>query len=340
VSDKPQPIRDQPNTAQFEAAYGIVASLIKSFLKGAAHYVDSGTYQESEVRTDFIDKFFTALGWDVNHDLQRDPYRQEVKIEKTTNDSGKADYAFALAPHYGRIRFLVEAKRPQANILSEDNCFQTIRYGWPLALPICVLTDFNYLHVLDTRFRPNINSAVSRVIKSWSCTDLLDKDIFAQVYWLLARDAVADNSIDRFAEDILPAEQAAARQYSLFAADRRNFDDDFLNTLEEWREQLARTFKKTRPDLDGRQLTEIVQRTLDRLIFIRFLEDKQIEQQPIISHFGQRSKSHWQDFTTATKRLDQIYNGIIFKAHFILDDKAFQPSSTAFELHPVPKTPS
>lgn len=330
LGDRLSETLDRDRIGRFEAAHRAVASLVHSFARGKAHYVGSGAYQEAEVRTDFIDKFFMALGWDVSHQHQRNPYRQEVKIEKSTKDSGKADYAFAVAPYYGRIRFLVEAKRPQVSILSENNCFQTIRYGWPLGVPICVLTDFNSLHILDTRFRPNIDSAISRVIKSWPCTDLLDKDKFGEVYWLLSRQAVADNSIERFAEEILPAEQAAARQYSLFPAERRNFDDDFLDKLDEWRERLAKVFKRTRSDLDGRQLTELVQRTLDRLIFIRFLEDKQIEQQSIISQFGQKGKSHWQDFVSATKRMDQIYNGIIFKTHFILDEKHFQPSGTAF----------
>ena len=316
----------------YETAWAATTQLSQSFINNRSHYVESGSYQEAEVRADFIDKFFIALGWDVSHSIQRDPYRQEVKIEKSTpkRSSGRADYAFSLAPFFRRMRFLVEAKRPQHTILSPDNCFQTIRYGWPLAVPICVLTDFNNLHVIDTRFRPNINSAVSRVITSWRCDEYFNKDKFSEIYWLLSREAVADGAIDRFAETVLPNEQTATRQYSLFAAETRNFDDDFLDKLDEWREQLAVVFKKTDNTLDGGQLTEIVQRTLDRLIFIRFLEDKLIEQEPIVARFGQRNKTHWQDFVTASKRLDQIYNGIVFKHHIILDDKRFQPVSTAF----------
>ena len=117
----------------FETAWVAIKALTESFIANKHHYVESGSYQEAEARTDFIDKFFIALGWDVNHDHQRDPYRQEVKIEKSTpkRSSGRADYAFSLAPFFRRTRFLVEAKRPQSNILSPDNCFQTIRYGWP-----------------------------------------------------------------------------------------------------------------------------------------------------------------------------------------------------------------
>jgi adenine-specific DNA-methyltransferase len=317
----------------FEYAWAAAQALVKTFLDNKRHYVDSGSYQEMEARTDFIDKFFIALGWDVNHDRQRDPYRQEVKIEKSAaqkRSSGRPDYVFSLAPFFRRTRFLVEAKRPQQSILSPDNCFQTIRYGWPQGVPICVLTDFNNIHILDTRFRPNINSAVSRVIKSWHCSEFADRDKFSAIYWLLSREAVAQDSIDRFADEFLPEQQAAARQYNLFPGETRDFDDDFLIKLDEWREQLAVVFKAADIGLSSEHLTETVQRTLDRLIFIRFLEDKAIEEMPIILCFGQGNKTHWQDFVVASKRLDQIYNGTVFKIHPVLDDTKFQPESVAF----------
>jgi adenine-specific DNA-methyltransferase len=230
----------------FEQAWSTAKALSKAFLENKSYYVESGSYQEAEARADFIDKFFVALGWDVSHDRQRDPYRQEVKIEKThKRSSGRADYAFSLAPFFQRVRFFVEAKRPQHDILTPDNCFQTIRYGWPQKVPFCVLTDFNNIHILDTRFRPNISSAASRAVKSWNCRELSDRDKFAEIYWLLSREAVAEERAD--------------------------------------------------PELSSEYLTESVQRTLDRLIFMRFLEDKAIEDKPMVARFG-TSKSHWQDW--------------------------------------------
>ncbi len=186
--------RAENSADHFEKAFSAVKNLAETFISNKRHYVDLGSYQEAEARTDFIDKFFIALGWDVGHDLQRDPYRQEVKIEKSipTKASGKADYAFSLAPYFSRVRFLVEAKRPQASILSPDNCFQTIRYGWPQKIQISVLTDFYNLHILDTRFRPKIDSAVSRAVKSWNCSEFCERDKFSEIYWLLSREAVAD----------------------------------------------------------------------------------------------------------------------------------------------------
>ncbi len=54
----------------FEEAFEKVKGLAADFDANKGHYL-SPHYQESEVRKDFIDKFFTALGWDVNHDEQK-----------------------------------------------------------------------------------------------------------------------------------------------------------------------------------------------------------------------------------------------------------------------------
>ncbi|MFM9912227.1 MAG: Eco57I restriction-modification methylase domain-containing protein [Methylophilaceae bacterium] len=315
---------------QFEKAWLLAQALAKKFLQNSSHYLSS-EYQEAEVRQDFIDKLFKALGWDVGHDVQHDPYRREVRIEKPEKKSkGRADYAFSIAPHYRRVRFFVEAKRPQASINTPDNCFQAIRYSWPKGLPIVVLTDFNYLHIIDSRFRPNINSASSRVVKSWHHGDFLDREKFAEVFYLLSRQSVASGSLEVFAETELPPLKVATRQYTLFAAEARDFDEDFLDKLDEWRETLANVFKRARNELNGEELTECVQRTLDRLIFIRFLEDKGIEPDAIITRFGQNNKTHWQDFVAVCKRMDTVYNGVVFKAHRSLDAVGFEPDSAVF----------
>jgi len=315
---------------QFEKAWLVAQALTKKFAQGLSHYL-SHEYQEAEVRQEFIDKFFKALGWDVGHDIQHDPYRREVRIEKSEKKyKGRADYAFSIAPHYRRVRFFVEAKRPQVTIKTPDNCFQAIRYSWPKGLPIAVLTDFNHLHIIDSRFRPNINSSTSRVVRSWHHSDLLDREKFAEIYYLLSRESVAKGSLDVFTETELPPLQVAAKQYTLFAGEARDFDEDFLNKLDEWREVLAGVFKRARNELNGEELTECVQRTLDRLIFIRFLEDKGIEPDAVIARFGQHNKTHWHDFVAVCKRMDHTYNGVVFKPHRTLDDSGFEPDSAVF----------
>ncbi len=72
--------------SEFDAALEKVRELVRDFQRHEAHYKES-TYSEAQARKDFIDKFWIALGWDVNHDRQSNPYEQEVKVERGVSRS-------------------------------------------------------------------------------------------------------------------------------------------------------------------------------------------------------------------------------------------------------------
>ncbi|MBV5297155.1 MAG: Eco57I restriction-modification methylase domain-containing protein [Rhodoferax sp.] len=315
----------------FAAAHQVVKGLVDQFEANLAHYL-SADYQEQELRHDFLDKLFIALGWDVNHETQTNPYAQEVKIEKsvtTGTAKRRADYAFSLAPQFNkRPRFFVEAKRPQHDIATPDNYFQAIRYSWSHQLPVVVLTDFNSFHIIDSRFKPNIKSALPRQLAVYHFREFRDADTFAKIYWLFSREATLGDAIGQYAQTLeKPGTQN--RQLGQSAGGFQNIDDAFLGLLDQYREDLARSFKRLNPQLDSEQLTEAVQRTLDRLVFTRFLEDKLIEPAPIISRLGTKT-SAWKQFVRDCDRLDKQYNGVVYKHHAILDAPGFQADDTAF----------
>jgi adenine-specific DNA-methyltransferase len=312
-----------------DVAFLTVSNLAATFKANENRYLSSG-YQEAEVRKDFIDKFFIALGWDVNHDVQTNPYAQEVKVERSVAASGqrRADYAFYLKPNYRDVRFFVEAKKPSVDIGSTDNYFQLIRYGWNGETPLAVLTDFERLHILDCRYKPDVDAAPNRAVAKYHYSDYTDRDKFAEIYWLFSREAVADGSLEKRAKD-LPKPRGKAVQRGLFPGGFQSIDESFLTELDEYRAALARTFKAMNPNLDSDTLTEIAQRTLDRLVFVRFLEDKGIEAQRLVDTFGEKGKA-WEDFVAASRRLDGIYNGIVFKHHDILDSNRFRVDDTVF----------
>src|SRR5689334_11584257 len=98
----------------FEEAYEKVTALTERFAANEAAYL-SPKYQEAEVRQDFLDGFFVALGWDVYHEEHPNPYEREVRIERSVivGDRGKrADYAFYTKPNFHQARFMAEAKKP------------------------------------------------------------------------------------------------------------------------------------------------------------------------------------------------------------------------------------
>lgn len=311
----------------FQKSFEMVGALVENFKSNEKHYL-SPAYQEAEARKEFIDKFWIALGWDVNHETQKNPYEQEVKIErKEQGSSRRADYAFYLAPNFRDVKFYVEAKKPFGDIATLDNYFQTIRYGWSSDTKIAVLFDFEQFEIVDCRFKPNLETALQRNLKKFHYSQYADEKVFAEIYWLFSREAVTNSSLEKYAES-LPKKRGAV-QRGLFKGGYQSIDEAFLEELDAHRNTLARIFKNSNPELDGETLTEITQRTLDRLVFMRFLEDKLIEPQYLVAKFGERG-SAWGDFIATSRRLDGIYNGIVFKKNDILDSPAFKVNDDQF----------
>ena len=309
-----------------QQAFQAIKRLVADFKAQEAAYL-SPSYQESQVRQDFIDKFFTALGWDVTHERQKNPYEQEVHIENKVKMSGssqrRADYAFFFSPNFRDPKFFVEAKKPSRNLANADDYYQAIRYGWNAKTPLAILTDFEEFHILDCRFKPNIDEAMSHKVESFHYSDYAVEEKFARIYYLISREAVAGGSIEKRAAE-LPKPRGKGGQKGLFKGGYQAVDEAFLEELDEYRITLAKAFKKANDKLEGEELTEAVQRTIDRLVFIRFLEDKGIEEKVIIGMKGQ--KSAWKAFVSLCKRCEPKYNGLVFKPHHILDEITFAPA--------------
>jgi len=313
-----------------QSAFHQVSILVNDFKSNESKFLSSD-YSEADVRKDFIDKFFNALGWDVYHNEQKNPYEQEVKIEKGVyvgKQQKRADYAFHLAPNFRDIKFYVEAKKPSRNLSNADDYFQSIRYGWNAGTQITFLTDFEEIHILDCRIKPDISSILNYKIKKYHYLDFLNDEKFSEIYWLLSREAVANNSLEKFA-DSLPKPKGKAILKGTHRGIYQSIDEAFLEELDEIRDSLAKAFKKANPHLESEPLTEMTQRMIDRLVFIRFLEDKQIEPDHYVSEFA-NSKSPWKDYKIASRKLDAKYNGVVFKKHTIDGDNFLAPDNETF----------
>ena len=218
-------------------------------------------YNETEVRVQFINPLFEALGWD----MRDTDGRHEVQHEDRIHISGKAkapDYGFYLD---GRRKFFVEAKKPAVNLDAHaDSAYQLRRYAWTAKLPLSVLTDFEEFAVYDTRVRPAVGDSpkVAR-LRYWRYTDYADAwDDIAAVF---SREAVLGGSLDAW---------AAAEGGKKGVAP---VDAEFLKEIERWRDLLARNIALRNPALDERGLNFAVQQTIDRLLFLRIAEDRGIE---------------------------------------------------------------
>lgn len=314
----------------FETARQVVRELAADFGSHQDSLLSSN-YSELALRQDYLDKLFTALGWDVTHTTQKNPFRQEVRVEKNVVDGSakrRADYAFYVNPNFRDAKFYVEAKKPTTALASLDNYFQAIRYGWNSQVPLVILTDFQELHILDCRYKPDIDTILERRIKRYHFSEYSDPRIFAEIYYLFAREEVASGSLDKYV-DSLPKRRGKRAASGFPKAQYQKIDEAFLEELDSHREVLARTLKRENPSLTGEILTEITQRILDRLVFVRFLEDKLIEPEQHISALGHKQNS-WPSFLALSRKLDSTYNGIVFKKHPVLDSDGLVVDNKVF----------
>ncbi len=134
--------------SKLEQAQKAVTSLVEDYARHRAAYI-APEYTEVRVRQDFIDKFFTALGWDVSHNAQKNPFEQEVKVEPNVNaetSQRRADYAFYVAPNFRDVRFYAEAKKPSSALATKDKSASNLKCNTCREVKCC---DGNELQALE-----------------------------------------------------------------------------------------------------------------------------------------------------------------------------------------------
>src|SRR5262249_43382943 len=142
----------------------------ETFRRNLESYLDP-EYKEARVRQEFIDPFFSALGWDMSNQSGYAEAYKDVIHEDTLRISGvgaKApDYSFRIG---GTRKFFVEAKKPAVMLKSEaEPAMQLRRYSWSAKLPLGIVTDFHEFAIYDTRVRPREGDKAS-VARTYYCT--------------------------------------------------------------------------------------------------------------------------------------------------------------------------
>jgi len=282
------------------------------FFDSNIYQLKSPSFNETQARQQLIDPFFESLGWDMHNSLMLPLFRQEVVPEsrmksnvtrevreqeplfpkKETLGKEYKEYASILdyiaedeykasskeavkKPDYrfrigGQTKFFVEAKKPSVDLAkSQEAIFQVKRYGFSGRVPLAVLTDFEEFRTFDCTQRPLFEKPKLGVIHDFDLTYKHYLDRFDLLYDTFSREAVAHGSLEALTKKMM------LKRTGDFALDR-----EFLEDLSRWREELARDIAKhpkNRRLLNDYTLNEAVQRILDRIIFIRVCEDREIE---------------------------------------------------------------
>jgi len=223
----------------------------------------------------------------------------EVSPEERVS-RGYVDFSFRLR---GTPRFFLETKKIPENLEDPRWARQAINYAWLKGVTWAVLTDFEGLKVFNAEWQETIPARA--IFKDLYWDEYVDR--FDDL-WLLSRPAMEEGALDHAAE-------AVGKKAKKTPVSRQLFAD-----LTEWRRELFRHLRPYNPTWSIEQIDEAVQRILDRLIFIRTCEDREIEPcrlRPMLRQW--RDQRHRKDLVGQLNLLfrefDQVYDTRLFAPH-------------------------
>ena len=259
-------------------------------------------YQETEVRTNFIDPLFVALGWHMDD-------RDEVERETSLDEGKRPDYIFKLD---AVPRFFLEAKPFRDDIYDETETRKAITKAYNRGVPWVGVTNFARFVLYDAQ--EELAESRPRPVFDLSCAEYLDPSLPAGLALLTAK-ALRERALETYAQRVGARRHGAPIEQSLY------------ESMRNWREKLFNALylvKHWNTDDGFREGDEAIQRLIDRLIFLRNCEDRGIAGTDLRSLRNQlRDRAR---HVSATQRLmrifakaDGIYDSELFNAHATID---------------------
>jgi len=279
-------------------------SLVSKFEQDKNHYLQKG-YPEAQVRIDFLNPFFDSLGWDIENKAHKPPHERDVIVELSPETSLRPDYNFRVN---GNTKFFVEAKAPWAPLDDVNHIMQAKTYAWSTKeVSFVILTDFEEFKLFDASLKPNPKYPLEGLLYNFKHTDYLTN---IEKLWELSKERVTQGSL----EALLPRDPKSKRL-------RIPPDKSFLEDLTGWRTELAKDINKRNHELDVHVLNDVVQKLLDRIIFIRIAEDRKIRPErelwEIVAQWREegKRKSMMPALVALFREVNDDLNGDIFKPH-------------------------
>lgn len=303
-----------------------IAKLCQYFETNRKSFFAPGV-KEAHVRQSLIDPFFENLGWDVRNSSRIAPQYREVVPEDSLDVEGhqKApDYTFRVGQ---TPKFYAEAKKCGVNInVDLGPAYQLRRYAYSAKLDLSILTDFEEFSVYECSSRPKPSDKASHSRIHYFCFEEYP-DRWKEIWDMFSREAVWAGSFDQYIS-------------SKKKRGTSEVDTEFLKDIENWRETLARNIALRNPSLGVVDLNTAVQRTIDRIIFLRIAEDRGLEPYQQLLKLCEQPNIYRRFISNLCRKADEKYNSGLF--HFqkesgvsdlpdivtpnlVIDDKVLKP---------------
>lgn len=292
-----------------------INELVKKYDRDREHYLSSN-YNETQLRSDFLDPLFELLGWDIKNKGQRPTNEREVILEESlkgnaSENTKKPDYTFRL---FSERKFFLEAKRPGIPIQKdEDAARQVRRYGFTGKLKISVLSNFEHLILYDCSVKVEEEDNFDRArIKVYHYTEYEEK--FEELKTYIGKESVYTGKFDDTWKDI----EDKINRFSV--------DDLFLAHINKWRVQLGIEVNRHASAISVEYLNDIVQGYLNGIVFLRVCEDRNLEEGETLLRFCKNGDI--QGLIEKFREADKKYNSGLFQ--LTLSEKIIENSSSIF----------
>jgi len=276
-----------------------VKDLVKKYHSDRKTYLKP-SYNETQLRTDFLDPFFELLGWDIKNSEGKPTNEREVLVEEglkadATANTKKPDYTFRL---FSERKFFLEAKKPNVKIEKDNEpALQVRRYGFTAKLKISVLSNFEYLAIYDCSQKVEKDDSVTKSrINIYHYTEY--ESAFEEIKNQLSHQVVYNGEFDETWKDI-------EEQLKLSSVDSL-----FLSQINDWRIILGKEIYSHKPDVSIEELNDIVQSYINSIIFLRVCEDRNLEAYKTLLNFA--DKIDFNSLIKKFKEADKKYNAGLF----------------------------
>src|SRR3989338_9727439 len=294
-----------------ELAKNKLKELVEQFQSASKNRDYVNEQNEEWVKWNYIEPLLEILGW------KRGDIEKEYRVLK-----GRADYILKI----GNDEVLViEAKKVGAT-LTEDEGRQGVSYAYHRKVKFAVVTNFKEIRVYHAL--NNIKQIDQNLIKFESGGLFrLNFEQFLENFdklMLLSKESFEKRGIIK----LLPNKIEKAS---------KPIDESILDDLLYFRDWLSKDLKKTRMNLTKEQIDEIVQILIDRLIFMRSVEDRGLESANFLLglvddvRLGRTDKTLWSSLKEQFKTFDKSYNSKLF-AEGLLEEEGFFDEQTLIKV--------
>lgn len=292
-----------------------IKDLVKKYHSDRETYLKP-SYNETQLRTDFLDPFFELLGWDIKNSKGKPTNEREVLVEEglkadATANTKKPDYTFRL---FSERKFFLEAKKPNVKIEKDNEpAKQVRRYGFTAKLKISVLSNFEYLAIYDCSQKVEKDDSVTKSrINIYHYKEY--ESAFEEIKKQLSHQVVYTGEFDETWKDI-------EEQLKLSSVDSL-----FLSQINDWRIILGKEIYSHKPEISVEELNDIVQSYINSIIFLRVCEDRNLETYKTLLNFV--DKNDFDSLIKKFKKADKKYNAGLF--NHPLTDEIISNNSSAF----------